>query len=124
MGARRETRATLALLGCIFMASCSPRHRIPNQTPPTEPAPGLRTLGEIPHHSEEEQEVAAYRQYYERFRNIGNDANLSIRDEARLAEDYLNAMQAFNQWLQFVTDSIQDQSALEPKGAAPGFRYG
>ena len=31
--------------------------------------------------------------------------------------------QAFNQWLQFVTDSIQEQSELEPKGAAPEFRY-
>jgi hypothetical protein len=66
--------------------------------------------------------LAAYKDYYERFRKP-EKFNLSIREEARLAEDFENARKAFNSWLQFVTDTIQEQDELEPEGAAPEFRY-
>lgn len=68
--------------------------------------------------------LAAYKDYYEGFRNPEKfNANLPIREEARLAEDFENARKAFNRWLQFVTDTIQGQDELEPVGAAPEFRY-
>jgi hypothetical protein len=92
--------------------------------PHTESSRSLRTLGEIEHNSEEESTVAAYKRYYERFRNIEKiNPSLPIREEAKLADEYLNARDAFNQWLQFVTGSIQEQDKLEPSGAASEFPY-
>ena len=111
------------LLACTLLCSCSSRDPRLNQTVQTEPqyrAP----LGQFPHHTEEERALAAYKDYYERFRNLQTfNANLPIREEARLAEDFENARDAFNQWLHFVTDSIQKQDELEHEGAAPEFRY-
>jgi hypothetical protein len=109
---------------CTFLCSCSSRDPRLNQTVQTEPQYRGLTLGQIPHNTEEERVLAAYKRYYERFRNIENfNVNLPIREEARLAQDYVNASDAFNDWLQFVTDSIQEQSQLKSEDALPEFRY-
>jgi hypothetical protein len=47
--------------------------------------------------------------------------NLPVRDAAMLARDYDDARGAFNEWLHFVTDTIEQQSDLEPEGAPSRF---
>jgi hypothetical protein len=112
------------LIVCTFLCSCSSRDPRVNQTVHAEPQYRAFTLAQIPHHTDEERVLAAYKHYYERFRNIENfNANLPIREEARLAEDYENARDTFNHWLQFVTDSIQEQSELKSEDPLPEFRY-
>jgi hypothetical protein len=112
------------LFVCTLLCSCGSRDPRLNQTVQTEPQYRAFTLGHIPQNTQEERVLAAYKHYYERFRNLDNfNAKLPIREEARLAEDYVNARDAFNDWLQFVTDTIQEQSELKSEDALPEFRY-
>ena len=81
------------------------------------------TLRSIPHHTEAEHVLNQYERHYDQFRKVMKLGNLQIRDEATLARDYDEARRAFNEWLQFVTDTIEQQSDLEREGAPPEFRY-
>jgi hypothetical protein len=119
-------------LKCLFpsvlfvsalLCSCSSRDPRLNRTVRPEPQYRAPALGQFPHHTEQERVLAAYKDYYERLRSQTFKANLPIREEARLAEDFENARDAFNRWLQFVTDTIQEQGELEHEGAAPEFSY-
>ena len=67
--------------------------------------------------------LTAYKQYYEQFRYVEKFVpDLPIRREAALSRDYAEARTAFNEWLQFVTDTIQQQSYLEPELDDPSFK--
>jgi len=67
--------------------------------------------------------LTAYKQYYEQFRHVEEVVpNLPIKREAALSGDYADARTAFNEWLQFVTDTIQQQSYLEPELDDPTFK--
>jgi hypothetical protein len=112
------------LFACTLLCSCGSRDPRLNQPVQTEPQYRPLTLAQIPQNTEEERVLAAYKHYYERFRNLENfNANLPIREEARLAQDYVNARDAFNDWLQFVTDSIQEQTEPKSDDQLPEFRY-
>jgi hypothetical protein len=112
------------LFVCTLLCSCGSGDPRLNQSVQTEPQYRALTLAQIPQNTEEERVLAAYKHYYERFRSLENfNATLPIREEARLAQDYVNARDAFNDWLQFVTDSIQEQSELKSDDALPEFRY-
>jgi hypothetical protein len=105
-----------SVVGCILMAGCSARHARQGSSP--QPTSAQRSLypGSISEHGPlGEHTLAEYKRYYERFRHIEDvQRTLPIQQEARLARDYAFAREEFHSWLWFVTDTIQQQSQLEP----------
>lgn len=101
---------------CVLLAGCSARNAHPSlSTQPTSAQPTL-SLGSFTEHGLlGERGLAEYKRYYERFRHIDDvQSALSIPQEARLTRDYAFAREDFHSWLWFVTDTIQQQSQLEP----------
>jgi hypothetical protein len=101
---------------CILLAGCSARNaHLGSSTQATSAQPSL-SLGSISEHgSLQERNLAEYKRYYERFRHIDDvQSALPIQLEARLTRDYVVAREEFHSWLWFVTDTIQQQSQLEP----------
>jgi len=105
----------IALATCGLLIACS--SRIPQ--PIVVPAPPSdESVLAIPRDTEVEHILAQYKHHYEQFRHVEDRyPDLSIRQEARLSQDYANAREAFNYWLWFVTDSVKAQSELEPPGS-------
>ena len=105
----------IALAICGLLIACS--SRIPQ--PIVVPAPPSdESVLAIPRDTEVEHILAQYKHHYEQFRHVEDRyPDLSIRQEARLSQDYANAREAFNYWLWFVTDSVKAQSELEPPGS-------
>ena len=104
-----------ALVTCVFLIGCTTRIPRPIVVPAT---PSDESVLAIPRDTEAEHVLAKYKHHYEQFRHVESlHSNLSIRQEARLAQDYANASEAFNYWLWFVTDSVKAQSELEPPGS-------
>jgi hypothetical protein len=107
-------RAT-ALVTCGFLVGCSTRIPPPVVVPAS---PNNESVLAIPRDTDEENILAKYKHHYEQFKNVGDrHSNLSIQQEARLAQDYANAREAFNYWLWFVTDSVKGEAELEPPGS-------
>ena len=105
----------IALLAYGWLTGCSLRSPQPVSVPAT---PNDESGLAIPRDTKEEHVLAEYKHHYERFRNFENhDSNLSIQQEARLAQDYAKAREGFNYWLWYVTDSVKAQSELEPPGS-------
>jgi hypothetical protein len=100
---------------CGFLIGCGTRIPRPIVVPAT---PSDESVLAIPRDTEAEHLLAKYKHHYEQFRHVENlHSNLSIQQEARLAQDYANACEAFNYWLWFVTDSVKARSELEPPGS-------
>jgi hypothetical protein len=101
---------------CILMAGCGARNARQGSSPP--PTSSQRSLppGSLSEHGPlGERGLAEYKEYYERFRHIEDvQSALPIQQEATLARDYAVAREEFHSWLWFVTDTIQQQSQLEP----------
>ena len=105
----------IALVTSGLLIGCSARNPRPVSVPSI---PSDQSVLAIPRDTEAERMLAKYKHHYEQFRHVDNHySNLSIRQEARLSEDYANASEAFNYWLSFVTDSVKSQSELEPPGS-------
>jgi hypothetical protein len=96
---------------CVLLVGCSARNAHQGlSTQPTSAQPSLSEHGLLG-----ERGLAEYKRYYERFRRIEDVQNvLLIQQEARLTRDYAVAREDFHFWLWFVTDTIQQQSQLEP----------
>lgn len=106
-------RIVQALGACVFLAGCSARNPRPSAT---STVPFLDfSLTSIPHDTEEEQILREYKRHYEQFRDVGQ-LNAAAQEEATLLHDYYDAQRAWEQWLSFVTDTIEQQSALEAGG--------
>src|SRR5690349_13224111 len=71
----------------------------------------------ISHPTDEERLLREYKKYYEQFalRNIGT-GDLTLDEEAQLKRDYHDASWAFNYWLSYVADTVNQQEQLEPAG--------
>jgi hypothetical protein len=104
----------ITLVIFVLLTGCSSRNPRPGFVPEH---PNIGSANTIPRGSDEEHALAEYKSYYERFRIVETvDSSLSIQQEAKLTEEYANAREAFDYWLWFVADSIQQQSELEPEG--------
>jgi hypothetical protein len=105
---------SVVLTTCVLF-SCSSRDPRLSQIPQTnEPNRTSQVLGDFPRHTEEENLLAEYKHHYEWFKDHPPEtySSLSIEDEAKLFRDYANARDAFNDWLTFVTEKIEQQSQL------------
>jgi len=102
------------VFGCfVLLTGCSARNARQGSSPPI-PVQGS-TLRSTAAQPLEDRSLAEYKRYYERFRHIEDvKSDLPIQQEARLARDYASAREEFHSWLWFVTDTIQQQSQLEP----------
>ncbi len=97
------------------LGSCSARNPRPSTT---STVPFLDfSLTSVPQDTEEEQILSEYKRHYEGFRDVGQlNAAVSAQDEATLLHDYYDAQRAWEQWLSFVADTIEQESALEAGG--------
>ena len=115
MRLRGRRMGLFALSMYAWLTGCSSRTPRPVSVPAT---PNDESVLAIPRDTMAERILAEYKNHYEQFRNFENhDSNLSIQQEARLAQDYAKAREAFNYWLWYVTDSVKAQSELEPPGS-------
>ncbi len=100
---------------CILLAGCSERSPLQASSPQPTSANPSQSLRHLSERAVEDRTLAEYKRYYERFRHIEDvQSTLPIQQEATLARDYAVAREEFHSWLWFVTDTIQQQSQLEP----------
>jgi hypothetical protein len=107
----------------LVLCSCSSRSSRTSREIQDGPKYEPLTLRSIPHHTEAEVDLNEYIQHYQQFRNVMKLSSVQIREQAMLAKDYEDARRTFNDWLHFVTDTIEQQSDLEREGAPAEFLY-
>src|SRR6476620_10916786 len=100
---------------CVLLAGCSERTPLQDSSPQPTSANPSQSLRHLSERDVEDRTLAEYKRYYEQLRHIEDvQSALPIQQEAKLTRDYAVAREEFHSWLWFVTDTIQQQSQLEP----------
>jgi len=100
---------------CVLLAGCSERTPLQASSPQPTSANPSQSLRHLSERDVEDRTLAEYKRYYEQLRHIEDvQSALPIQQEAKLTRDYAVAREEFHSWLWFVTDTIQQQSQLEP----------